>query len=266
MEPQFSEQQVLTDLGLTLKQAKVYIALVKFGPSRIMEISKNSKVARPDVYPTLERLQQLGLVEKIIETPLKYRAISIDDGLSLLLETRTDQYEKVKAETEILRGAIKTEKPNEPNQIESHQFVLIPKGKATIDRIGTAIKNAQQSIDLVVSWKRISRGIVETFAESLEVAWAKKVKVRCIAERPRKNKTSEQLIQYFREKPSNRIRFVPYHPQTVFGIYDKKEISIVVIPKTDLQSSPSLWSSNDALISLAADHFEVLWREATESI
>ena len=264
LEPQFSDQQVLVDLGLTPKQARVYLALVKSGPLRIAEISKNAEVARPDVYQTLERLQQVGLVERIITSPLQYKAIPMDDGLSLLLETRTNQYEKVKAETEVLRATIKTEKPDKPNEEESHEFVLIPGGKSAIERIGEAIKNAQQSIDIILSWKRIAHGVLEVFSESLEIAWAKKVKVRCISEKPPENKTSEQLIEYFREKPSNQMRFVPYYPATVFGIYDEKEISLAVVPKTDLESSPTLWSTNKALVSLAADHFEVLWRSATE--
>jgi hypothetical protein len=107
---------------------------------------------------------------------------------------------------------------------------------------------------------------VGTLAESIEKAWAKKVKIKLIVEKPSRNKTAEQLIQYFRQKPSTQIRFIRDHPETVFGIYDQKEMSVMVISKTDLQGSPGLWSSNDALISLARKHFEVLWREATENI
>lgn len=63
---QLSEDRVLVDLGLTPKQAKVYLALVRFGPLRVAGVSRNSQVARPDVYQTLDKLQQMGLVEKII--------------------------------------------------------------------------------------------------------------------------------------------------------------------------------------------------------
>lgn len=172
----------------------------------------------------------------------------------------------MKAETEVLRVAVKAEKHDELDQAESAQFVLVPEGKPAIARIGKAIMNAQQTIDIVVSWKRITQGIVEVFADSLEIAWAKNVKVRCVSEKPRKNKTSEQLIKYFRDKPSNQMRFIPYQPTTVFGIYDQKEISIAIIPKTELERSPALFSSNEALINLAADHFEVLRRLANENM
>jgi sugar-specific transcriptional regulator TrmB len=240
------------------------MALVKSGPSRIAVISKISKVARPDVYKTLSKLQQLCLVEKIIKRPLTYRAIPIDKGLSFLLETKTKQYKKVKAETEILRDTIKIEKPNAINQMRTPQFVLIPEGRNFIERINTAIAQAQLSIDFLLSWKRFSQGIVNEYAESIESAWAKNVKIRFIIQSPSKSKTAKQLVQFCREKPSCQIKFMRDFPRTIFGIFDKKEIFIPANPKTDLQGSPALWSNNPSLIALAEEHFEILWLTAME--
>jgi sugar-specific transcriptional regulator TrmB len=265
LEPQFSELQILLDLGLTLKQARVYMALVESGSSRISAISKISKVARPDVYGALSKLQQLGLVEKIIETPLEYRAIPMNEALSLLLETKTEQYEKVRAETRILRDTVKIKRPNSTNQLEVSQFVLIPKGRHAIERINTAIAQAQLSMDLLLSWKRFSRGIVSTFAESIESAWTKNVKIRFIIESPLKSETAKQLIQFCREKPFTQIKFIRYCPTTVLGIYDKKRVFLIVEPKADLPGSPALWSNNPSLIALAEDHFEILWLTAMEN-
>ena len=92
MELQFSEPKVLMDLGLTLVQARVYLALVESGISKISTISKISKVARPDTYNNIKKLQKLGLVEAIIQSPRTYRAIPIIEALSLLLERRRAQF------------------------------------------------------------------------------------------------------------------------------------------------------------------------------
>jgi sugar-specific transcriptional regulator TrmB len=67
----------------------VYTALLESGPLRVSAIAKISKVARPDVYRNLSKLQKIGLVEKIIRKPVEYRAIPMKKGLSLLLETKT---------------------------------------------------------------------------------------------------------------------------------------------------------------------------------
>jgi sugar-specific transcriptional regulator TrmB len=260
LEPQFSKLQVLMDLGLTKVQAKVYLALVESDSSRTSAISKISRVAQPDVYRILPKLQQLGLVEKIIKKPLEYRAIPMNDGISLLLETRTSQYEKVRSEAKILLSTAKKEKPKK-KQIDIPQFVLIPKRTVT-ERIRTSIEKAQLSIDLVLSWKRFSQGIASAFAESIETAWAKNVKIRFIIESPLEGKTEKQLIQFCREKPCCQVRFTPHYPKATFGIYDKKEIYLIAKSKTDLPGSPALWSDNQSLISAMEDYFEMLWLTA----
>ena len=262
MEPRFSKHQVLTSLGLTPVQARVYLSLVESGPLPISLISRIAMVARPDVYRALSNLQKMGLIERIIRKPLEYRSISMKEGISILLETKTHQYEEVRAEAQILLDTATAERTSKEKLIESPQFVLIPKGRTIINRIKTAIESAEQSIDLVLSWKRFSRGIACTFDESIEIAWAKNVKVRFIIESPLKSKTGEHLIQFCQQKPYCQIRFIPHYPKTIFGIYDKREIFIIVLSKTDLPGSPALWSNNPSLIALVEDHFETLWLTA----
>jgi sugar-specific transcriptional regulator TrmB len=259
LETKFSKLQVLMDLGLTKVQARVYLALVESDPSKTSAISKISEVAQPDIYRTLSKLQQLGLVEKIIKTPLEYRATPMNEGIPRLLNTKTQQYEKVRAEAKILLSTAKKEKPKK-KQIETPQFVLIPKRTVT-ERIKTSIEKAQLSLDIVLSWKRFSQGIAGVFAESIEAAWAKNVKIRFIIESPLESKTSKQLIQFCKEKPSCQTRFSP-HPKATFGIYDKKEIYLIAKSKTDLPGSPALWSNNQSLISAMEDYFEILWLTA----
>ena len=264
MEPQFSELQVLMDLGLTLVQAKVYWALVRSGPSRTSAISKLSKVPQPDIYKTLSKLQELGLVQQIIKKPLEYIATPANKALLLLLEAKTEQYRKVRAETQLLLENVRTKCINSVSQLDIPQFVLIPKGRIIIERIDTAIAQAQLSINLVISWKSFSHGIASDFAESIENAWAKKVKTRFIVESPPKSETAKQLVQFCRKKPFCQMKFIRNHPEIVLGVYDEKEVFIVVDPKTDLPGSPALWSKNHSLITLAKDYFKILWLTAME--
>ncbi|MEM2968484.1 MAG: helix-turn-helix domain-containing protein [Candidatus Bathyarchaeia archaeon] len=260
-----SELQVLINLGLTPTQARVYLALVEFGPLKVSAISKISKIARPDIYSTLVKLNKQGLVEKIIESPLKYRAKPIDESLAYLLEIRTRQYEKLRSETQILLCKTKMEKTNTNNQTEDHQFIFVPKGRPVIEKIKTAIKEAQLHIDLILSWKRFSNGIIDVFAESMEVAWSKKVRFRFIVESPPKNKTAKQLVHFCRKKPSCQIRFIHKYPQIILGVYDEKEAFIIANPEKDLPGSPALWSNNPSIIALSEAYFKDLWKKAIKN-
>ena len=87
-----SEQVLtLTELGLSTTQAKIYLALVKTENQTAQTISKLSTVSRPDVYRVLNQLQDLGLVEKIIAKPEEFRAIPIEEGVSILLQRRINK-------------------------------------------------------------------------------------------------------------------------------------------------------------------------------
>jgi len=261
---EFSKYEVLIDLGLTLKQARVYLSLVEYGPLKTSAISKASNVARPDVYSTLLKLQQLSLVEKIIKKPLTYRAIAIDKGLSFLLEIKRSQFQKVRAETQLFLDSAKKTVARKEKESQSSQFVLIPKGRIVIDRINTAIAQTQQSIDLLLSWKRFSRGIVDTFAESMENAWEKKVKFKFILESPSECETARQLIHFCKDKPFCQMRFIRDRPAVILGIYDNKEAFIIINPDTDLPGSPALWFNNSSFITLVDEYFKILWLTAME--
>ena len=171
----------------------------------------------------------------------------------------------MKAEARTLLHTFKNMRPNSANQPKGSQFILIPKGRTFIDRINTAIAQTQRSMELLLSWKRFSRGMASAFAESIESAWARNVKMRVIVEKPVESEMAKQMIQFCRKKPFCQIKFISYCPTVVFGIYDKKEVFIVVHPKTDLPGSPTLWSSNHSLIALAENHFKTLWLTAIKS-
>ena len=52
---------------------------------------------------------------------------------------------------------------------------------------------------------------------------------------------------------------MPENPKTVLGIYDKKEVFIIVDPTGDLFDSPALWSNNKSLITAIQEYFDLLW-------
>ena len=52
----------LKQIGLTDNEIKVYLTLLKIGPSIVSKIAERSGLYRPYVYDTLERLQEKALV------------------------------------------------------------------------------------------------------------------------------------------------------------------------------------------------------------
>ena len=269
MELQFSEPKVLMDLGLTLVQARLYLALVESGTSKISAISKSSKVARPDVYNNLSKLQKLGLVEETIQSPKASRAIPMNEALSLLLEREKNQFKKVRAETLLLidktQQKMVDNKLNNGKGTEQHQFVIVPRG-AAIRRIRNAIERAQLSINFILSWKKFTRSMVNVFAESMETAWMKNVKNRFIIECPLENETVKKMMCFYSGKPFCKIRYTSTCPETNLVMCDKSEVFMLMDPHEDLRMASTLWSNNPSFIALVAEYFKNTWLTASENI
>ncbi len=62
----------LIDLGLTPGEAKVYLALLELGSTKVGPVVKKSEVAQSNVYWILERLKEKGLVSYTVKSKIKY--------------------------------------------------------------------------------------------------------------------------------------------------------------------------------------------------
>ena len=257
----FSEEEVevLMDLGLTSCQARVYLALCHYGILNAKTVSKYSGVPRQDSYRVTSALQELGLIEKIISRPVTFKATDVKTGTSILLRRRKKETERLQSKTKELLMTVTTENCQ---QLRKPEFVLLPGKEAIVNRISGLIDKSQNSIDVVSSWKRFSH--VLSFASCLEKAWSRRVRCRFILEEPPKNRGSKLILDFSAKTRFCQVRFVPFPPNTVVGIYDKKEIFIVLNPKEDLAESPALLSSNSSILAAMQDYFEILWFTAME--
>ena len=82
---------VLTRLGLTSNEAKVFLVMSKLGKQPVKTLSQNSGVARESVYKVVKRLKEKGLVEEILTSPKTFRAIPEKDAYALLFQRREQE-------------------------------------------------------------------------------------------------------------------------------------------------------------------------------
>ena len=266
LEFQQSDMQILIDLGLTLLQAKVYLALARSEPTNAITISKLAKVARPDVYRTLSKLHNLGLVEEIIEVPRRYKAIPMTRGLAFLLKRKTEKHDMLRKKTELLLRTFQKEDATQKRRVGSGRFVMIPKKERVVNRIRRAIDESQETVDLVLSLKRFMFGMTVAFAESAAEAWDRGVKFRIIVEKPEEANTAQIVRELCGKSLCCSVRFLPGLPKTVIGIYDSKEAFLIVNPGEGLSDSPALWSNNQSLLTVVQDYFDILWLTAMEKL
>jgi len=251
--------QTLNNLGLTLLQAKVYLALLQSEPIKAGMLAKASQVARPDVYRTLLKLLELGLIEKEIATPIVYRAIPIDIALSILLEHKNKQHDELKAKSTNLLNKYKNGKNS--SYFPESSFVFVPSKESLMKRLKKAINSTQNSIDVSTSCNRLTYACDSLF-DCLQGAWDRGVKGRAIINLEEEKRP--KIIMKCWRIPYATLRYVPSIPKTVMVKYDNKEVFIFTRPTAELNNSPALWSNDPSIINMAEDYFEILWITALQ--
>ena len=72
----------LVEFGLSVLQARAYVALLRLGSSRASQISSMLGIVRPEAYRILQELCIKGLVERSLGTPLKFAAVPPDRAVA----------------------------------------------------------------------------------------------------------------------------------------------------------------------------------------
>ena len=82
------KEAILAELGLTKNEAKVYLTLLRLGPSTAGNVAETSKLHRTNVYDTFERLIYRGLVGHSQKNNKRLFEASDPNKLMFLLEER----------------------------------------------------------------------------------------------------------------------------------------------------------------------------------
>jgi sugar-specific transcriptional regulator TrmB len=249
--------ETLTDLGLTMNQARAYAALVRHGPATAKEIAKNTNITRQDIYRIMPSLHKVGIVETTITNPTKFKALPIKQGVSILLNRKVAEHKSLEIKAE------KIVKQLEKNQVspakeEGLQFVIIPEKEAHLQKMKELIKNVKTSLDIVTCHQRIPQATVEFYKERVQ-ALKNGAEIRVVSDKPQIMNAAMKKIMALDSKYGLKIKHVDNQPLAVLFIFDKKEVVIINSATAALSESPSLFSNNPCLVALAQNYFESLW-------
>ena len=204
----------------------------------------------------------MGLVEKIIAIPSEFEAVSMHDGLSILLMQKAKSFRETQKETKKLLRKFKHNEEKTEQEQES-QFILIPKKQVLIKRIRNELESAQFSIDLIANAKiflQANQYCFKAYAKALE----RDAKIRAIIEKPTDKEDFPKTVQALLEKPNFKMRYIRAAPKANVVIFDKKEALVTVYPAASLTESPALWTNNPSFIAMYQEYFKNNWYSAIE--
>ncbi len=259
------EVEALTHLGLTSTQGKVYLATLQAGASTAKTISTLSGLSQGTIYHVMPALQSLRLIERLTSMPAVYRAASIRDGFSILLEFKIGEYAKLVEGIERLIHSVK-KNAKEPSNDSPNNSMVVSKG-SWCTQIPEIFGNVKTSLDIIVPWMGFSQ-FAFVFTEVAKCSVSGNVLVRVVtAKPPNENPIAKGLSAGDLKSPRRggtlNVRYVSAAFSAVIVICDGKEVCLTTSSSPLNGDKPMLWTKNAYLLAIAQDYFETLWAIST---
>jgi sugar-specific transcriptional regulator TrmB len=250
--------QTLNQLGLTPNQGKIYLTLLQTGRTTGSIISKETGLARQEIYRILNELHTLGLIEKIINTPTEFQAIPIQDGISVLMMKKSRELEHTKERIQSLIDEYTIVKGTIPQK--EYKFLMIPPKTLSHEARERMFQNSKVTIQLISTNRRFSQGISHFF-EVWENTLKRNVNVQVIVVGDETKFKGSPRLRHLQQYPNFNATFT-HKPGTGLLIVDKIEAIVTLDPKVDLGASPVLWTNHPEVLSIYIDYFANLWEQA----
>jgi sugar-specific transcriptional regulator TrmB len=255
--------ETLTNLGLTVLQAKVYIALSKAGTQTGRATAKAAKVAPQDVYRVLRELQEKGLIERIISSPNRYRAAPVNQGLSMLLHDRNEQTYRLRKAIFKLCKNFEVSDNGEDKDVNA-EFALLPAQDKAINKDVNLFETAQSSLKLINSFEE-SMALHEYhyFREIRALKMGIKIK-EILSINNNNNRPSKEFLKLLTTKPAFQVRYISHSEHSKLIIKDNTEVLVSTKSTASTMQQPVLWSNNSVLVQIIQQWFDSIWDKSSE--
>jgi len=252
-----SEKDVvaLTEFGLTVMQAKAYIALLAVKEASPSQLCKAIGVVRPEAYRVLHELSAKGLAHTKLGFPVTYSPVDPERALSILTRRHEDVLVSLKKKRKILLGSLSSVRLSD--QVLEERFVLIAGGKNAQFRTTEMIGKAKDEY-LAVSSKQGLRRWDDDLVRAITSARNRKCNVRVIAE---VDGSTTELANHL----SRLVRLRTWQPVLFYmDIVDRNQVIFgPAFPAGEEElehREHDLWTNNPKFVQGMCAMFESLWK------
>ncbi|MGD6809876.1 MAG: TrmB family transcriptional regulator [Candidatus Bathyarchaeia archaeon] len=252
------EVKTLEGLGLSCRQARVYLALLKIGEAKANAVSNSSLVNRQDIYIVLDSLQQIGLVQKRITYPLTFTATPINQALQMLCQQKILELSTITKKIKDL-----TKKYNQPikqTEIQDRTCLGTVFEGDHVKKNQKAIQDVKQSIDAITTWKQF-RQITSLYECQLKAALKKGIIIRVITQKT-PNQTLPNWIKIAMKNSNFQLKTLSIRPNATLTVFDNTQGVIAFSNTATPKTGPHLWTTNLALVTLTQTYFNTIWKQA----
>ncbi len=259
-----NDVDILIHIGLSSREARVYLNLAQRKQAAIKALTKDTEVARQDLYRVLAKLQEIGLVQRIISYPVEFRAIPIEAAVPLLLKRRSRENGRLHRKAYDLVRRLKrgTLEKAEENDL----YVILIPNMEIMDRVSrVAVEKAQISWDGVTTAESHNYGMIG-MTEPFERAIQRGVKFRHVIAKANDGQKVAEIKSVLRKPPFWEIRYLQGTAPVNMVMLDKKEIFISTTNEKMGKTKQSTWlrTNSPSILTIALGYFEGIWNSTTK--
>ena len=255
----------LTEFGLSEKEARLYVYLLKYSESTITDLMKRLETYRLDVHRTIESLVERGMAEALMETPVVYVAVPLSDALGAMTRRHTVEQQRIEAarkELVALAESLNFEVVTQEEVVAKFKMVKgITKAITMTSRI---LRRATTDVLFITAPYEID-AIVEFGAVDEYLAAARRgVRVRCITDISSTNLVAARSVVNNIEVRHNDeyhgIRFLVADP--------KENFTLVTFDPTRRVTDPLnawFWTNSSEYADYLRDNFELVWEQSIDA-
>ena len=250
----------LTQIGFTKTQAKVYWSLLRLGKTDGRMLSKSANAPRTVIYRTLDELQKMGLVEKEIAVPYRFRATPLKQAIQILMAQKLQQYEEQREKAEALLLRSESYVP-EVLREDEWKFSIVENKDKILQVIKSEHDSVQQRIDILSTLQRWLQ-ILDCCFDSYLSALDRGVKYRVVIEKLEGKISFPANVHVLLAKPNFKLRISRGPLRTNAAIIDQKAATFNFFPSKSLAQSPLIWTNHPSFIIMCQDHFDKIWKSS----
>jgi sugar-specific transcriptional regulator TrmB len=254
----------LSNFGLTVNQAKVYLNIVQHKSTHVSRISESTKLHRQDIYKILPKLEKMGLIAKTIDKPIIIEAMPIEKALNNLISIeRKEANEKIsRLETNLkeLVNAIRERQEREKTEGEEEvRFILLTTDEQIMNIADLTFENTKKEVNLVTNLELLTRRM-NHFREHFQKLSRKGAKIKVIVEKL----NNEDLVKKALEKikPDNgdfAAKLISKSIPLPYRIMDNKELFVYRKKTTESGLPCVLWTNGKNIVQFYKENFERVW-------
>lgn len=251
-----SIDQALSRFKLNRNEIRVYLYLARFGAHKAQSIAEALGVHRTEAYKILKRLEEQGLITKVMERPMKFLAVPFERVLNNLIEERRQKiYQMEQRKAELLKLWANLPEPETVKKRKETFQVLDGKKNISV-RLNELLQKAEKEFHMIVSDENLIWLYNTPFLDDVQ----KKAEKTGLTTRLMTNysPTSSFVLE---ELDIGEGDFAYLDNENIKGFFinDKKEM--ILLMANEQNSVTGMWTNYDTLVESYRILFSLLWKK-----